>query len=216
LRHTMLGPTMRELCPAEPCTVSVKTWYALTVKHQHEQVVRSALEFKGFEALVPTYRVTKRWSDRVKELDVPLFSGYVFCRLSVGIEALGQGNDALGQGIDDRALVLNTPSVSRVVGFGGVPAAISEAEIQAIQKAMAAGIALRPWPHLKSGDRVRVERGPLRGVEGLFLRDGAGHQLVIAVALLQRSVAVTMDADTVAPIAVAPVKTAGLGGAGMA
>ena len=53
-----LGVTMRELCP----------WYALTVKHQHESAARFALEFKGFEALAPTYRARRRWSDRVKEI----------------------------------------------------------------------------------------------------------------------------------------------------
>ena len=63
---------MRELCP----------WYALSVKHQHELAVRSALEFKGFEALAPTYRARRRWSDRVKEIDLPLFAGYVFCRFA--------------------------------------------------------------------------------------------------------------------------------------
>ena len=180
---------MRELCPEEPGAAEAQAWYALSVKHQHEQAVRAALEFKGLKALAPTYRVKKRWSDRVKELDMPLFSGYVFCRFSVGEDG------------DQRALVLNTPSVSRMVGFGGVPAAISEVEIKAIQTAMATGAAMRPWPHLKPGDRVRVERGPLRGVEGQLLRDGAGYQLVIAVELLQRSVAVTMDADAVTPVA---------------
>src|SRR5258707_61728 len=61
---------MRELC----------AWYALTVKHQHEMAARSALEFKGFEALVPTYRARRRWSDRVKEIDLPVFAGDVLCR----------------------------------------------------------------------------------------------------------------------------------------
>ena len=55
-------------------------WYALSVKHQHERAAEIALGWKGFEALAPTYRARRQWSDRSKNLDLPLFSGYVFCR----------------------------------------------------------------------------------------------------------------------------------------
>ena len=129
---------MRELCP----------WYALTVKHQHEVAAQSALECIGFEALAPTYRARRRWSDRVKEIDLPLFAGYVFCRF----------------GFADRIKVMDTPGVGKVVEFSGAQAEISEAEIAAIRTVMASKLPLRPWPYLKPGDRVRVERGPLRGV----------------------------------------------------
>src|SRR6185295_18531120 len=89
-----LGVTMRELCP----------WYALTVRYQHEVAVRSALEFKGFEAMAPTYRTRRRWSDRVKEIDLPLFAGYVFCRFE----------------FTARIKVIDVPGVVKVVEFGGV------------------------------------------------------------------------------------------------
>src|ERR1700686_4358002 len=136
---------MRELCP----------WYALSVKHQHERAGRSALEFNGFEALAPTYRARRRWSDRVKEVDLPLFSGYVFCRFALA----------------ERIQVVAAPGVTKVVEFGGTPAEVSEAEIVAIRAAMASKLPVRPWPYLKLGDRVRVEHGPLRGIEGTLLRE---------------------------------------------
>jgi transcription antitermination factor NusG len=166
---------MRELCP----------WYALTVKHQHELIARSALEFKGFEALAPTYRARRRWSDRLKEIDLPLFAGYVFCRFA----------------FSDRSHVVDVPGVAKVVEFGGAPAEISEAEIAAIRAAMASKLRLRPWPYLKPGDRVRVERGPLRGVEGTLLREEQDRlQLVIGIEMLQRSLAVEVEADMVTPV----------------
>ncbi|MEO8049542.1 MAG: transcription termination/antitermination NusG family protein [Acidobacteriota bacterium] len=173
---------MRELCP----------WYALTVKHQHETAARSALEFKGFEALAPTYRARRRWSDRVKEIELPLFAGYIFCRFPYA----------------ERMQVIDAPGVAKVVEFGGAPAEISTAEIAAIRIVMASKLPVRPWPHLKPGDRLRVERGPLRGVEGTLLREeartepgGRGRlQLVIGIEMLQRSLAVEVDADTVAPV----------------
>ncbi len=166
---------MRELCP----------WYALTVKHQHEAAARSALEFKGFEALAPTYRARRRWSDRVKEIDLPLFSGYVFCRFA----------------FTERIKVIDAPGVAKVVEFGGQPAEISEGEIAAIRTVMASRLPVRPWPYLKPGDRLRVERGPLRGIEGTLLREERDRlQLVIGIEMLRRSLAVEVEADMVTPV----------------
>jgi transcription antitermination factor NusG len=165
---------MRELCP----------WYALTVKHQHEATARSALEFKGFEALAPTYRARRRWADRVKEINRPLFAGYVFCRFDFA----------------ERVKVIDTPGVAKVVEFGGAPAEISEGEIAAIRTVMDSNLSVHPWPYLKLGDRVRVERGPLRGVEGTLLREEGCLQLVIGIEMLQRSLAVEVEADMVTPV----------------
>ena len=165
---------MRELCP----------WYAITVKHQHEQAVRSALVFKGFEALAPTYRGRRQWSDRVKELDLPLFAGYVFC----------------GFPYRERVKVLDIPGVSKVVNFGGHPGEIPDGEIAAIRAVMASGLKVRPWPYLKPGDRVRVERGPLRGLEGTLLRERDSLRLIIGVEMLQRSMSVELEAGMVEPV----------------
>jgi transcription antitermination factor NusG len=155
------------------------------VKHQHELAVRSALEFKGFEALAPTYRARRRWSDRVKEIDLPLFAGYVFCRFLFA----------------ERIQVIDAPGVARVVEFGGQPAEISEVEMAAIRTVMASKLPVRPWPFLKLGDRVRVERGPLRGLEGTLLREMRGSlQLVIGVEMLRRSLAVELEPDMVVPV----------------
>lgn len=166
---------MRELCP----------WYALTVKHQHEVAVRSALKYMGFEALAPTYRARRRWSDRVKEIDLPLFAGYVFCRFAFA----------------DRIKVMDAPGVGKVVEFGGAPAEIPDIEIAAIRTVMASTLPVRPWPYLKPGDRVRVERGPLRGIEGTLLREESDClQLVIGIEMLQRSLAVELEAGMVTPV----------------
>jgi transcription termination/antitermination protein NusG len=165
---------MRELCP----------WYALTVKHQHELAARSALELRGFEALAPTYRARRRWSDRVKEIDVPLFTGYVFCRFA----------------FTERVMVMDVPGIARVVEFGGAPAEVSDTEIAAIRIVMDSKLPVRPWPYLKPGDRVLVQRGPLRGVEGTLLEERNRLQLVIGIEMLQRSLAVEVEADMVTPV----------------
>jgi transcription antitermination factor NusG len=148
--------------------------------------VRLALEFNGFEALAPTYRARRRWSDRVKEVDLPLFSGYVFCRFTLA----------------ERRQVIDAPGVAKVVEFGGTPAEISEAEIVAIRAVMDSKLPVRPWPYLKLGDRVRVEHGPLRGIEGTLLREVVRErwQLVIGVEMLQRSLAVELEPEMVVAV----------------
>lgn len=156
-------------------------WFALTVKHQHERGVQAALASCEIEAFVPVYRARRPWSDRVKEVEAPLFPGYVFGCFPAR----------------ERVRVLNTPGVGRIVGFGGVPMPVADEEIANIRAALGSHLALRPWPFLKTGDRVRVERGPLRGVEGRLLREKNGLRLVIGVELLQRAMAVEVDAEMV-------------------
>jgi transcription antitermination factor NusG len=159
-------------------------WYALSVKHQHERSAGMALGSKGFEALAPTYRARRQWSDRAKNLDLPLFSGYVFCRFDFA----------------QRIPVLDTPGVARIVGFGNGPAPVADEEIAAIQRVVASGLAVRPWPHLKPGDRVRVEHGPLRGVEGILLKEKESLRLIVGVELLQRSIAVELEPESIVPL----------------
>lgn len=176
---------MRELCP-EP---GLPRWFALTIKHQHECAAEGSLRAAGVETFCPTYPVRRRWSDRTKELNAPLFPGYVFGRFP----------------LLERIRVLNTPGVARIVGFGGVPCPLPDQEIADLRAALASNLPLRPWPNLCAGERVRIERGPLRGIEGTVLREKGGLRLVIGVELLRRSILVELDAEAVSASARAKV-----------
>jgi transcription antitermination factor NusG len=158
-------------------------WYALTVRYQHERQIERALQSKGLETLVPLYRSRRSWSDRVKDIDLPLFAGYILCQFA----------------LTERVRVLDTPGVARIVGFGGTPAAVENHEIAGIQRLLALNVPLAPWPYLKPGDRVRVERGPMAGLEGTMLRTKDALRLVIGLELLQRSVAVELDREAIVP-----------------
>jgi O-Antigen ligase/Transcription termination factor nusG len=118
-------------------------WYALTVRYQHEQRTEKALQSKGLETLVPVYRSRRQWSDRVKNVELPLFAGYVLCRFALA----------------ERIPVLDTPGVAKIVGFGGTAVALEDCQIADIQRLLASKLALAPWPYLRPGDRVRVEHG---------------------------------------------------------
>ena len=161
------------------------SWYALSVKSRWESVVAANLRSKGYEPFVPTYRVSRRWSDRVKTLDMPLFSGYLFCRLDLRA----------------RLPILITPGVNFIVGAGKTPEPISDAEIEAIRAVMQCGLTYAPHPYVTIGQWVRVECGALRGLTGIITEVRNRSRLIISVNLLMRSVLVEMDPTWVQPIA---------------
>jgi transcription antitermination factor NusG len=137
----------------------------------------TALEGKGYRPFLPVYKVARRWTDRVKQVEVPLFPGYVFCRFDP----------------QRRLPILVTPGVVYVVGIGKVPAPIDEEEINAILAVVNAGLPAQPWPFTRKGDKVAIRQGPLRGIEGVVSRCKSDHRLILSVTLLQRSVSVEID-----------------------
>jgi transcription antitermination factor NusG len=160
-------------------------WYALVVKPNHEKAVCDHLSVSGYEAVLPLYRSRHRWSDRVKEVTLPLFPGYVFCRFSYR----------------SRMRILRLPGVRSVVSAGQEPAPIPAQQIEAIQTVVDSGLPVKPWPFLKVGQRVVVTAGPLRGVEGILAEVRKTWHVIVSVELLQRSVAAEVDLESVSPVA---------------
>jgi transcription antitermination factor NusG len=138
------------------------------------------------------YTSVRKWKDRRVRLDLPLFPGYVFVRL----------------GTQDRLRVLQTPGVAKLVGFGGIPAALPDEEIEALKKGLVRGLRAEPHSFLSAGRRVRVKAGPLEGVEGIVVRKRNGLRLVISLDLIQRAAAVEIDAADLEPIG-QPVASSG-------
>jgi transcription antitermination factor NusG len=159
-------------------------WFALTVKSNHERAAAGALEYKGLQSFLPLCRARRRWSDRFRELDVPLFAGYVFCRFQR----------------EERSRVLACPGVTSVVGFGRAPEAVPEEEIEAVRRMVASSLPVTPWPFLRVGERVRIEAGPLSGLEGILTQLKDSWRVVVSVELLQRSVAAEVDRDVLSVI----------------
>jgi transcription antitermination factor NusG len=160
-------------------------WYAIHVSSQHEMQTHNDLCARGFEAFLPQHKVRRRWSDRVKVLDMPLFPGYLFSRFDV----------------NDRIRVLSLPGVAQIVGSGRMPIAVEDAEIESLRTLVSSQISLAPWPYLHAGQRVAIDHGPLAGVEGIVLRAGDGKQrVVVSVTLLQRAVAAEIEREWIARV----------------
>ncbi len=158
-------------------------WFALRVKPRTEQVVAKMLRGKGYEEFLPLHRERRRWSDRVKTVEAPLFGGYVFCRFDV----------------QRRLAILTTPGVLHVVSIGKVPHPIDQEEIDSIRVLTESGLQLEPWNYLNLGDRVRIVGGPLAGATGILQSVKGEDKLVVSVSLLQRSVAVVVPESCVWP-----------------
>ena len=155
-------------------------WFAIQVNQRREEVVSSILANKGFIQFLPQRKVVREWCDRVVEREIPLFPGYLFCRLDLSTRLLP---------------VLTTPGVVRIVGLGRTPVPVPESEISAIQAIVNSGLAAEPWPIPQVGDRVRIRLGPLRGLEGILIGTKKRRRFVVSVTLLNRAVAVEVDAE---------------------
>jgi transcription antitermination factor NusG len=163
-------------------------WYVIHLRSNFERLASQTLEARGFTTFLPLYRTRRVWSDRVKEVEEPLFTGYTFCRLDTQF----------------KLPVLTTPGVISIVGSGEGPASIGDSEILALQTMLSSGLGVSPWPFLREGQRALVQHGPLAGLEGIVVSIRNKHRLIMSVPLLQRSVSVEIDRAWVRPIAARP------------
>ncbi len=154
-------------------------WFAILTKTGREKNATLLLENCGFECYLPVSKASRKWSDRTKEMDVPLFPGYLFCRMNP----------------NDRLPVLITPGVVQIVGTGKTPIPVEEQEIEAVQRVASSGLSTAPWPYLEIGQTAQIEEGPLQGMSGIVVRIKSGFKLVLSVQLLQRSIAVEIDSS---------------------
>ena len=157
-------------------------WFALQVRTRREASVSAYLRGMGYEDFFPTYKNRTR-SDGILVTNASLFPGYVFCRFNP----------------QNRLPILKTPGVIQVVSNSRSPIPVSDSEIEALKAASASGTHCEPWPYLEVGEIVRIEAGPLRGCREILVGFRGGQQLILSVSLLQRSVAVTIDASAVRP-----------------
>ncbi|SRR6266704_2436386 len=168
-------------CASSPTTMH---WYAAYTCAQHEKSVARQLQVRTIECFLPLYEKLSRWKDRRMKVQLPLFAGYVFVRLSS----------------QDKLRALQVPGMVRLVGFSGHPTPLPDDEIQALRDGLSASLRAEPCPYVQIGRRVRVRSGPLAGLEGTLLKKKSGLRFVVSLHLIQRSMAVEMDEGDLAAI----------------
>ncbi len=161
----------------------IERWFAVQVRTRWESSTALLLSGKGYQTLLPTYKERKRWNGRLREVNAPLFPGYVFCQFDT----------------QKRLPILVTPGVIAVVSQGKVPLPVDDAEIAAIRTLVSSGVPVEPWPFLEIGQKVRIESDALQGLEGILVQFKGNHRVVLSVSLLRRSVALEIDRASVRP-----------------
>lgn len=152
-------------------------WYALYTKSRHEKVVEEGLRGKGIETFLPTRKLVRHWTDRVKRIEEPIFKSYLFVQIP----------------LVKKLEVLKTFGSVRLIGFNSFPVPIPEKELEALRRFTQENIAIDPYPYLAVGDRVYVRSGPFKGVEGFIVRKDRHTRLVISLDLLLQSISVEID-----------------------
>lgn len=158
-------------------------WYAAYTCARHEKRVAAELYARAVECFLPLYSSPRRWKDRRVTLELPLFPGYVFVRLV----------------LLERLRVLQIPGVVRLVGFDGRPTPLPDTEIESLRSGLSARLRAEPHPFLTVGRRVRITGGPFEGLEGILKKKKSSLRVVVSLSLIQRSVAVDVEATDVTP-----------------
>src|SRR6202521_182208 len=138
-------------------------WYALYTCANHEKRVAAELHTRTVEHFLPLYSSVRRWKDRRVNLDLPLFPGYVFVRLA----------------LRDRLRVVQIPSVVRLVGFNGLPAALPDTEVEIMRSGLSQSLRAEPHPFLSVGKRIRITGGPFAGLEEILKRKNNNLRVVV-------------------------------------
>ncbi len=161
-------------------------WFAVRTRSRHEKLVARQLASQGIESFLPVVTQTHSWSDRRKQVETPLFSGYAFLRMI--------------HTSDERVRVLKTQGVVSFVGVQGGGTPIPDHQIEDIKTLLASRIPYDERPYLRLGQRVRVRGGALDGVQGILVAENGDRSLVISVEPIQRSLYVRVAGYEVEPV----------------
>lgn len=162
-------------------------WWAVYTRHHHEESARKILEGKGLDVFLPVFETVRQWKDRKKRVLMPLFPCYLFVRATPTA---------------GRLPVLTTPGVNLIITHGEQCVIISDDEIRSIRQTAQDPTRIEPHPYLAFGERVRVVRGAMAGVEGILVRKKGPCRLVVSVDLLNQSAAVEVNENDVAPVSI--------------
>ncbi len=159
-------------------------WCAVYTLPQNERSVVKHIDIHQIESFLPTWESTHVWKNRQRvKIIQPLFPSYLFVRIHA----------------TERSMVLRSPGVVRIVGNSHGPIPIPDAEIEFLRSEFCRQ-RIEPYLDLVVGDRVRIKRGSMRGVEGVLVRKNYGLRFVVTLDLINRHAAVEVDADELEPV----------------
>ncbi len=153
-----------------------RKWLAAYTRSRQEHRVARQLHEQGIANLLPLYEKFSRWSDRIQRVQAPLFPGYVF----VNIEDR------------ERAHVLRTPGVVKIVSSAGKPYSLPDHEVEILRACLQRPSEVEPHPYLRVGHRVRIRYGPFAGWDGILVEKKNSARVVVNVEQIMQAVAVNI------------------------
>ena len=162
------------------CKPHVKYWYAVYVCSRHEKKVYHLFVEKGIESSLPLIKTTRKWSDRKKKVEMPLFRGYVFIKIDIG---------------KDKLNILQTDGVVKLIGIRNKPSRILDEEIHWVHMMVEKSDTVQNEKEIPEGQKVRVTVGPFKGVEGVVVRAGNQYRLVVVIESIMQAVSVEIRSN---------------------
>jgi transcription antitermination factor NusG len=155
----------------------LKNWIVVRSKPRSEKIAYTQLIVRGIEAYLPLLKERRKWSDRKKWVEFPLFSSYLFARVE----------------IKNSIFVLQTHGVSSLVKFGEEIAIVQDEVVNAIKLAIDGGYKLTPTEYFITGNSVEVIDGPMIGVKGIVVQLKGKDRLIIKIDAIQQALSIDID-----------------------
>ena len=159
-------------------------WYALYTKPRHEKIVESELLQKNIEVFTPKIKLRRKWSDRIKIVEEPLFKSYCFARFA----------------LDKKFPIVAQRGVVNIVNFNRNYVTVPISVIESLRALLLNEVPVNPYPYLHLQDKITITKGPLRGVEGYIVeKRNKDMSLVVSVDAIRSSIQCIVDVDCVEP-----------------
>jgi transcription elongation factor/antiterminator RfaH len=153
------------------------SWYAIYTKPRHEKKVNAKLTDKDIETFLPLITRKRLWKDRKKNVEMPLFSSYLFVDFEYKY----------------RFDVLETDGVVKIINFNGVPAVVPDWQIESLRQMLTNPKTLQLESYIQPGELVEVTEGPMQGMRGTVVLRKNSNRLVLSIEGIMQSVSVEVD-----------------------
>lgn len=154
-------------------------WVAAYTNSRAEKKMEEVLRNSGYEVYLPLKRTPRKWSDRIKMVDMPLLPSYLFIRI-IGKQVVP---------------LRSTPGIVTLIHFKGDIAVVPDRDIEAMKKLVQSqqNIVVQNYNKMRKGTRVRITHGSFSGLEGEVVSDNKDGNFAVIIECLSVSLVTTIN-----------------------
>lgn len=147
-------------------------WHVIYTRPRAERQIARSIEKIGIEFFLPFYKVERKWSDRKKKIEVPLFPNYIFVRVDNNLT---------------KSKILSVKHVVKFISIDGRPLVVREQDITSIKKILNDDLDVAPENYFHEGMKVRIKGGQFNGFEGVIVKKFNDTRLIISISTLMKA-----------------------------